>query len=125
MVNFSDLRAKREEGFTLVEMMVVVLVVGILVAIAIPAVLNQKKAAVDSEVKSDLKSAVMAVERWFVSHPNGIPTQAVISNIKKDKETTLTLTGIGDGEYIIKGTNPKGNTSAGTGFEYNSLTDTL
>jgi type IV pilus assembly protein PilA len=124
MQNLGELRIDREEGFTLVEMMVTVLIIGILASIAIPAFLNQRKNSVDAQVQSDVKSAVLVVENWIVSHPKGTPTQTVITNVKKSEGTTLTITGTGVGQYIIQGTNPKGNNSAlAAGYSYDSTTE--
>lgn len=48
----------KEGGFTLVELMIVVLIVAILIAVAIPTFLGQRKTAEDAAAKSNLKLAL-------------------------------------------------------------------
>ncbi len=59
-------RLNKDEGFTLIELMVVVLIIAILVAIAIPTFLGQRKNAQDSAAKSNLRNA-LATEKAFFS----------------------------------------------------------
>jgi type IV pilus assembly protein PilA len=57
---------RKEEGFTLIELMVVVLIIAILIAIAIPTFLGAKKRAQDKQAQSNLRNALTAEKTIYV-----------------------------------------------------------
>ncbi len=63
-------RLGNEEGFTLVELMVVVLIIAILVAIAIPTFLGARDSAQDRAAQSDLRNALTAEKVFYVDNEN-------------------------------------------------------
>jgi type IV pilus assembly protein PilA len=121
--------AQEESGFTLVELLVVMLILGLLAAIAIPAFFSQSDKAKDTDTKNNVKSAQTAMESFATDNDGGYlhvggPNngQAVTAaELKASYEPTLddttldiTVPPAGD-SYTITGTdNATGNTFTAT-----------
>jgi type IV pilus assembly protein PilA len=59
------LQGDREGGFTLIELMVVVLIIAILIAIAIPTFLGARTRAQDRAAQSNLRNALTAEKSYY------------------------------------------------------------
>jgi len=59
-------RVRDERGFTLIELMVVVMIIGVLVTIALPTFLGTRTRAYDAAARSDIRNA-FAAEKAFYS----------------------------------------------------------
>jgi len=106
-------RAQDEKGFTLIELLVVILIIGILAAIALPAFLNQREKAQDTEAKSAVRTAQTALETFYTDHQTYSGVDATGTQIKDIEPTLnnakgLAVSGVSDTDYTVAVTS-KGN----------------
>jgi len=90
----SRLAARRDEnsedGFTLIELMVVVMIIAILVGIAIPAFLGARKRAQDTASKSDLRNGLSTAQTIFTDQQAYKATAAMVTELNTE-EPSLTF----------------------------------
>ena len=112
------IRANSESGFTLVELLVVMLILGLLAAIAIPAFFNQRIKAQDAEAKSVAKTAQTSLETYATDN-GGSYTGATRAGLKTIEPTlssatsganTISVLTVASSAYTITVTSGSGNT---------------
>src|SRR5437879_13506291 len=81
------LEGRTEEGFTLIELMVVVLIIAILLAIAIPTFLGARSRAQDRAAQSNLRNALRAAKTSYTDaqpYTTAIAAGGALTSIEPD-----------------------------------------
>src|SRR3712207_6804699 len=93
------MQTNNRKGFSLIELLIVLVIIGILAAIAIPKFANTKEKAYVASMKSDLRNLVTAQEAYF-----------------SDRTSYTTTTGLGDAYKASAGVTVAVGTPTGTGW---------
>ena len=69
----------KQKGFTVIELMIVIAIVGILAAIAMPQYANYRARGWMSAVRTDAKNAYTAVQTYLAFNPDAIPVDVSVT----------------------------------------------
>ena len=69
----------RDEGFTLIELMVVVMIIAVLIAIAIPSFLGFRKSAQDRSAQSEIRNVLLSEKAFWLDTGDYTETAADIT----------------------------------------------
>lgn len=97
---------RRHSGFTLIELMIVVAVVAILAAIALPSFADQMRKSRRADALATLNDQQLRLERWRVDRPT-YATYTLPAGISNNFYT-FAIAGAGPAGYTLSAT-PQGN----------------
>jgi type IV pilus assembly protein PilA len=106
---------RNEKGFTLIELMIVIAIIGILAAIAIPQFSAYRTRGYNSSAEADLRNLATAEEAYFTDWQRYNTTTAVMSDgygfQTQSAGVVLTATpgGTNNNTYTIVGSHNAGN----------------
>ena len=114
-------KLQRQQGLTLLELLVVVAVMGVLAAIVVQQFSIYRSRSVDTQMRSDLKSAAMAMESYFADFQS-YPTSIIgirTAGFRQTSGVTLTINVTSPNIFTLTASKPSGTQAS---FTFDSST---
>lgn len=114
--------AEKENGFTLLELLVVVAIIGVLVAIAIPQFSAYQQRSFDARAKSDLITLAIAEEAYYTDNEaykacaSTSNCESILPNLSTSPGVTMAVA-LGTEFFTATAAHPKGTST----YSWNSI----
>ena len=109
------INSKDEKGFTLIELMIVIAIIGILAAVAIPQFAAYKTRSFNSTAQTDLRNAATAQEAYYVDEKTYCSSTSTLTGttygLFLSKNVSLVIGSASSSSYTMTAWHSAGNSS--------------